>query len=140
MATWQDLQRKQARSAAAAPAASPLAPGAVAVVPPVAAVAPAAASSPRLQALMAERQRLEGRMSSLVGGGDDRDAARYSVAPAAQRRAEAQQWLAQLCVENELTRLRLLRQLPPVGESSSSCEQAGQTLVPLPPQQQGRHP
>ena len=42
---------------------------------------------------------------------------------------QPQQWLAQLCVENELTRLRLLRQLPPVGESSSSCEQAGQTLT-----------
>ena len=47
------------------------------------------------------------------------------------RMAERQprQWLAQLCAENELTRLRLLRQLPPVGESSSSCEQAGQTLT-----------
>ncbi len=42
---------------------------------------------------------------------------------------QPQQWLAQLCAENELTRLRLLRQLPPVGESSSSCEQAGQTLT-----------
>ena len=42
---------------------------------------------------------------------------------------QPQQWLAQLCVENELTRLRLLRQLSPVGESSSSCEQAGQTLT-----------
>lgn len=42
---------------------------------------------------------------------------------------QPQQWLAQLCVENELTRLRLLRLLPPVGESSSSCEQAGQTLT-----------
>ena len=110
MATWQDLQRKQARSAAAAPAASPLAPGAVAVVPPVAAVAPAAASSPRLQALMAERQRLEGRMSSLVGGGGDRDAARYSVAPAAQRRAEAQQWLAQREAGREALSSRRLAQ------------------------------
>ncbi|MEO0002397.1 MAG: hypothetical protein RLZZ22_89 [Pseudomonadota bacterium] len=42
---------------------------------------------------------------------------------------QPQQWLAQLCAENELVRLRLLRQLPPVGESSSSCEQAGQTLT-----------
>jgi len=42
---------------------------------------------------------------------------------------QPQQWLAQLCAENELTRLRLLRQLPPVGESSSSCEQTGQTLT-----------
>lgn len=42
---------------------------------------------------------------------------------------QPQQWLAQLCAENELTRLRLLRQLPPIGESSTSCEQAGQTLT-----------
>lgn len=47
------------------------------------------------------------------------------------RAAERQprQWLAQLCAENALVRLRLLRQLPPVGESSSSCEQAGQTFT-----------
>lgn len=38
------------------------------------------------------------------------------------------QWLAQLCAENELTRLRLARQLPGVGESTVGCEQAGQTL------------
>lgn len=44
---------------------------------------------------MAERQRLEGRMNSLVGSADGRDAARFSVAPAAARRAEAQQWQAQ---------------------------------------------
>lgn len=41
---------------------------------------------------------------------------------------QSDQWLAQLCAENELTRLRLQRQLPGVGESSSACEQAGQTL------------
>lgn len=41
---------------------------------------------------------------------------------------QSDQWLAQLCAENELTRLRLLRQLPGVGESTASCEQAGQTL------------
>lgn len=47
------------------------------------------------------------------------------------RMAERQprQWLAQLCAENELTRLRLRRQLPPVGESTTNCEQAGQTLT-----------
>ena len=122
MATWQDLQRKQARSAAAAPsargadspfslgAASPLAPGAAAAVPSVAAVAPATASSPRLQALMAERQRLEGRMSSLVGAADGRDAARFSVAPAAQRRAEAQHWLAQREAGREALSSRRLAQ------------------------------
>lgn len=42
---------------------------------------------------------------------------------------QPQQWLAQLCAENELIRLRLLRQLPSVGESTANCEQAGQTLT-----------
>ena len=53
------------------------------------------------------------------------------AAGALTRAAERQprQWLAQLCAENELTRLRLLRQLPPVGESSSSCQQAGQSFT-----------
>lgn len=41
---------------------------------------------------------------------------------------QGQQWLAQLCAENELTRLRLLRQLPGVGETEQACEQAGQRL------------
>lgn len=34
-------------------------------------------------------------------------------------------WLAQLCAENELARLRLLRQLPAVGDSNAVCEQGG---------------
>jgi len=42
---------------------------------------------------------------------------------------QSEQWLAQLCAENELTRLRLERQLPNVGESSTNCVQAGRTLV-----------
>jgi general secretion pathway protein I len=41
---------------------------------------------------------------------------------------QSDQWLAQLCSENELTRLRLSRQLPGVGDSTADCEQAGQTL------------
>ena len=41
---------------------------------------------------------------------------------------QSDQWLAQLCAENELTQLRLTRQLPGVGDSTASCEQAGQTL------------
>jgi general secretion pathway protein I len=45
---------------------------------------------------------------------------------AAERQSD--QWLAQLCAENELTKLRLTRQLPGVGESTSTCEQAGQQL------------
>lgn len=95
MATWQDLQRKQARSAAAAAPATPS--SAPAALRGAAGAAPTEppAGSPRLQALMAERQRLEGRMSSLVGGADPRDAARFAVANAGTRRAEAQQWQAQ---------------------------------------------
>lgn len=36
--------------------------------------------------------------------------------------------LAQLCAENELIKLRLSRQMPGVGNGSTTCEQAGQTL------------
>lgn len=59
-------------------------------------------------------------------------AAGLQATGALTRQAERQplQWLAQLCAENELVRLRLQGQLPPVGEaSSSSCEQAGRTLT-----------
>ena len=42
---------------------------------------------------------------------------------------QSEQLLAQLCAENELVRLRLLRQLPGIGQNSSSCEQGGQTLT-----------
>jgi len=34
-------------------------------------------------------------------------------------------WLAQLCAENTLARLRLQGQLPPTGDTSSDCEQGG---------------
>ena len=37
---------------------------------------------------------------------------------------QSAQWLAQICAENEFSRLRLSRQVPPVGESSASCLQA----------------
>ena len=36
--------------------------------------------------------------------------------------------LAQLCAENALTKVRLARQLPDVGDTPSVCEQAGRTL------------
>ena len=36
--------------------------------------------------------------------------------------------LGQVCAENELVRLRLLRQLPDVGNFQSECVQAGQAL------------
>ena len=41
---------------------------------------------------------------------------------------QSTQWLAQICAENEFSRLRLSRQVPPVGESSASCPQAGLDL------------
>lgn len=37
--------------------------------------------------------------------------------------------LAQLCAENELVKIRLARQMPAIGDSSPSCEQAGRTLT-----------
>lgn len=37
--------------------------------------------------------------------------------------------LGQLCAENELVRMRLSQQMPPVGDSSGSCEQAGRTFI-----------
>jgi len=36
--------------------------------------------------------------------------------------------LAHLCAENELVNVRLLRQLPGVGDTSVSCEQGGRAL------------
>jgi general secretion pathway protein I len=38
---------------------------------------------------------------------------------------QSTQWLAQICAENEFSKLRLSRQFPGVGESSMSCQQAG---------------
>jgi general secretion pathway protein I len=35
-------------------------------------------------------------------------------------------FLAQLCAENELIKLRLSKQMPPVGESTQLCDQAAQ--------------
>lgn len=49
-----------------------------------------------------------------------------SLTRAATRQTD--QWLAQLCAENTLTRLRLVRQLPDVGDTVTACDQAGQTL------------
>ena len=37
--------------------------------------------------------------------------------------------LAQLCAENELTRVRLARQLPGIGDSQMACDQAGRSLT-----------
>ena len=37
--------------------------------------------------------------------------------------------LAHLCAENALVNLRLSRQMPPVGDNTSNCEQAGRNLA-----------
>ncbi|MFN4119518.1 type II secretion system minor pseudopilin GspI [Acidovorax sp.] len=37
--------------------------------------------------------------------------------------------LAQLCAENELVKARLSRQMPSVGDSTVTCEQAGRALT-----------
>lgn len=44
----------------------------------------------------------------------------------AERQSDA--LLAQLCAENELIKQRLGRQMPGVGDSDTTCEQAGQTF------------
>jgi general secretion pathway protein I len=36
--------------------------------------------------------------------------------------------LAQICAENELVKIRLARQMPGIGETSTPCEQAGRSL------------
>lgn len=37
--------------------------------------------------------------------------------------------LAQLCAENELVKIRLLKQMPDVGDDSVACHQAGRSLT-----------
>ena len=37
--------------------------------------------------------------------------------------------LAHLCAENELVKVRLLRQMPGIGDARLACEQGGQSLV-----------
>ena len=41
---------------------------------------------------------------------------------------QSTQWLAQICAENEFSRLRLSRQMPSVGVSTASCPQANLDL------------
>ena len=41
---------------------------------------------------------------------------------------QSTQWLAQICAENEFSRLRLSRQVPPIGESQVACAQANLNL------------
>ena len=57
-------------------------------------------------------------------------AAGIQATGALTRAAERQstQWLAQLCAENTLVAMRLTRQLPTTGDSTETCDQAGQEL------------
>ena len=45
----------------------------------------------------------------------------------AQRQSDV--LLAQLCAENELVRVRLSRQMPPIGDADFACEQAGRSFA-----------
>lgn len=45
-----------------------------------------------------------------------------------QAQRQSDQWLAQLCAENELARLRLSSEWPGIGEAEHSCEQGGRAL------------
>lgn len=45
-----------------------------------------------------------------------------------QAQRQSDQWLAQLCAENELARLRLSAEWPGIGESERPCEQGGREL------------
>ena len=49
-----------------------------------------------------------------------------SAALTANAQRQSDVLLAHICAENELIRLRLARQMPPVGESQQDCEQGGQ--------------
>lgn len=54
----------------------------------------------------------------------------YKASAALGQQAERQtdQWLAQLCAENELVRLRLSTQWPGVGDNEATCDQGGRQL------------
>jgi general secretion pathway protein I len=52
--------------------------------------------------------------------------ASQSLSLYAQRQVDV--FLAQRCAENELVQVRLLQQMPNVGEQSFKCEQAGRSL------------
>lgn len=52
-----------------------------------------------------------------------------SAALTANAQRQGDMLLAHLCAENELVRLKLARQLPPVGQTEETCEQAGFAFV-----------
>ena len=54
--------------------------------------------------------------------------ARATGALTANAERQSNMLLAQLCAENELVRTRLSKQMPSVGESSTNCEQGGQSF------------
>ena len=49
-----------------------------------------------------------------------------SITRNAQRQSDL--LLAQMCAENALIALRLSKQMPPIGDNTTACEQAGRTL------------
>lgn len=50
-----------------------------------------------------------------------------ALATNAQRQSDVM--LAHICAENELVRMKLARQLPPVGDGEQACQQAGQEFL-----------
>jgi general secretion pathway protein I len=52
-----------------------------------------------------------------------------SAAMSNNARRQSDVMLGQICAENELVRLKLGKQLPPLGDSDGPCEQAGQTFT-----------
>lgn len=46
-----------------------------------------------------------------------------------QGQRQADMVLAQICVENEIVKVRLTNRLPDIGERSTQCQQAGRSLV-----------
>ena len=53
--------------------------------------------------------------------------ASIALANNAQRQSDG--FLGQLCAENELVRVRLSRAMPPLGESTFACDQAGRSFT-----------
>lgn len=53
---------------------------------------------------------------------------RAAASLSSNARRQADVLVAQVCAQNELVRLRLARQLPPLGETAFGCEQAGRAF------------
>jgi general secretion pathway protein I len=50
-----------------------------------------------------------------------------ALARGAQRQSDV--LLSQICAENELVKMRLSKQMPGVGDSTTTCQQAGKTFT-----------